>query len=611
MSGTETPEEFVRRVYSKTTRVGANEVRFPCPACHNEEGFSFNTKTGLWMCMRASCEAAGNLYKIKVLLGEAYDVETPDKISGDMALDRIMSVIEAQVTEDRVDKWRRQLLTSPDAEAARRYLISRRIGPNGAAAAQARLGWERSKRSAQGVIMIPYPMPGKTTLDSEIPLVKTRYIPPEPVVDGKLVRYHRLPDGTSVPYTPLGLGVDKPALVVGGELDALSVLQAYVDGGVPVEEIPVYIVAPPSESSWKVVVAGLQRCEEIVVVFDSDEAGQSATEKLSYALGTWRTRSAVWPGGCNDANAALQADLLDVFALADIVQNSRPVAAKGVAGTMAFESRVLASLDRQKSSWSTGFVAVDRLIGGLRPGETTLITGHTGSGKSVFVSNLVVNQVACDHTTFFCPFELGVEKQILRSVTQLLETDVHKMTADEVRGGMRTLGNHIMWFDHYGSVNIQLFRETLMYVVRTLMVDLVVLDHRDFMVQRGKDRWDKLDELCMMVVQTIKDTQAHCIMVVHPGAAPKAFKRDSDDWLPQLGDVKGHSDAIQDVDNVASMYRPRSANRTNAAEADGTFPAAIVFTKVRDPHGDEGTVELRFNKNTLRFSDLGCNLFPY
>ena len=70
-----------------------------------------------------------------------------------------------------------------------------------------------------------------------------------------------------------------------------------------------------------------------------------------------------------------------------------------------------------------------------------------------------------------------------------------------------------------------------------------------------------------------------------------------------MGDLKGHSDASQDVHNFLSMYRPRSSDRGDGAGPDGLYDAGVVVMKCRDNRGGEGTVELRYDKDAMRFLD--------
>lgn len=638
-------EQYVSDLPFRPSKVGRREVRFPCPECNDDEGFSMSLDSGLWVCMRASCGARGNLHQLKLARNDVYPVENEVDVVSEIEALQLDAQLGFEREENQVKAWRLSLLNSGDAQQARDYLERRGLGATSKVASLAWLGWASSppggatassgprKRwtrpgssespepatvSSPGLIVIPYLEPGQ----DEPSMVKLRYVPPEPVdPKGRPKRYARIAGGSTSLYAPLGLHGDRPVLMVGGELDALSVLQALLSSGMTKDEIPFDVIAPTSESSWSAAAARLDELEldrivqqkegseegkevklDIIIAFDNDDAGRTAAQKAAAAIGRWRCRIAEWPNDHKDANDVLVAGGLDLFSIQAMIDEAESVAAKGIAPTSAFEERVVSWVYREGASgWSTGLPELDdKMGGGLRPGEITILTGHTGAGKSIFSSQIALEFRSRGQRVWWHPAELGVEDQISRCVYQMSGQEARTLPLLELRRYVQELTG-IWWLDHYGNIEVDAYLETLRYVVHRLSVDLILIDHRDYLIKRGgKDRWEQLDDLFARVVKLIQSSHAHCILVAHPAAPPRGYDRD--DWAPQMGDLKGHSDASQDTHNFWSLYRPRSTDRSEKPEK-GLYKAGLVVCKCRNTAGDEGMVHLNFDKRRQLYRD--------
>ena len=72
---------------------------------------------------------------------------------------------------------------------------------------------------------------------------------------------------------------------------------------------------------------------------------------------------------------------------------------------------ITSDIEEASATWgkfggiSTGLEAVDRIIGGLKPAEITLVAGESNNGKSAFVTNIVGN-VAKEHDVLYFTLEM-------------------------------------------------------------------------------------------------------------------------------------------------------------------------------------------------------------
>lgn len=656
----ESPEAYFARVGIKAKKHSGDELRVDCPACGENEGCDVNAKTGLWSCLRASCGEKGNLWRFKSLRGDLYALDR--RGDSEREPERIKSRLEADLERGPlpvptdVEAWTIALRESPAAEEARAYL--RRRGFSERTIRFASLGWTpRHPNAAAGVPGVgtgkpatkgprrssspaaPSPATTSTSTDERgqnglisIPyrggqgekphLVKFRSVPPEALDDkGRPVRFTRLRGGRTTLYLPMGpprkgLGV----LLVGGELDALSVVQALFDGGhdETFDGVPFVVAGVPSgERAWNdECEKAIEEVEDVVVALDGDAAGAVASEKIIGEIGRHRSRRGRWPDDAKDANAALQSGALDVFSVFGLWNTAEAVGVAGVKRPREIEDEVVAFVyGNPPKGVPTGIRALDELTGGLRNAEITLVTGQTGAGKSTLCSQVAEYQ-ALDargpkRRVLVCPFELGARDQLLKLVRQHVRREPFELPEAELRSSIRALSesDRLLLFDWYGPVDEGTFRETLLYAIRRLDVGLVVLDHLHFAIPKdAKDEglfYSRMDSFVRMLQGVFLHASAHCLLVAQPGKTGDGKHRD--DHIVQLGDVRGPASLTQDLANAWSVYRPRSNDRADGSEKKSTRPewteAGVVVLKQRARFGREGAVELRYQSSTERFSD--------
>ena len=615
------PIEYLKQKGISFKRRGTKEVSIPCPLCNEQDGFAVNIKTGMWMCHRASCGESGNLYKLKTIFGDAYSVDKKLDLSESETYD----FSKPTKAFTKVDEWHNQLLHNPLAKKAREYLASRQLKlstiklgklgwiphpPNGNRSSNLsrvkRNGDTSESASGNGLITIPF-FYNKEEI-SPI-MVKLRWVPPEPERKGKKIRYQRIAGGESILYSPLGLDKLNPAktlLLIGGELDVLSCVQA-LSADDPATPFSI-LASPGGESGWNSKFTSLlENFEDIVVLFDNDAAGNKGAVKVSAELGRHRCRIASWPIGVKDANDCLMQGKLNTESIQKMIDSSRSAAAKGVTKAGDFTEFMVARLfgsPETTKGWSTGFEKLDeRLGGGFRAGEMTVLTGETGTGKTTVAIQFAINQMMIGNKVLFMPFEGGPQAHLNTFLWQSLMYNPADSTEEKVREILEKHNEQLYIFKHKGQVEIPKLQETLLYVVRRLDVQFVIIDHLDFMVGRGKGQWDRKDQLIQTLQESVQDCDAHFLVINHPNDADHgrgSSKHSRDERIVQLRDLKGHSTIRQDVANVLSVWRPRSIDRDSVGE-DEYYPSAIVVLKCREHGIGEGLVDMRFHAVSRRY----------
>jgi replicative DNA helicase len=593
--------------------------------------------SGLWRCKAASCGEKGNLYLLKAKLGDAVEIHSNKSV-------KVQAARMFKTFNSPTDRMVECLWESPEAVAAKEYIQGRCI--NHRILRLCRIGWAPRLMSdrgparveGHGLIAIPY-FEGR---DSELPYNgKLRWIPPEPKRDGKPWRYTKFKAGELGLYTPLGLDLNVPVLLVGGEIDTLSIVHlglevdGFVDAAKDADMSPCEMLGfcpvgiPNGEGSWSDVWSDLlEGAEDIVIAFDADKAGHRGAEAVASRLGSWRTRIAPeWPG--LDPNECLQKGTLTLDVVRDLIDRAKSKASKviHVARDLA-DSVVSERMDPITEGWSTGFSNVDRLIGNLRPWEMSIWTGHTGSGKTTFCVQ-VLDHAACKLglKVLMCPFEGGKNAGVSRMAHihhgEPLPMFIKNDTPDTVKAKRQkgldmigSLGSGVYMMGHMGVIEPEVWKETLHYCLSRLGVNLVLVDLLNKMVKRDRNRWDAQSQIVSDTQTMIADRSigaAHLMMVAHPATNQDKRTSNRDNFVMTLADLKGQSDMVQDVETVAQIFRPRTKMRDCMVDEETGLNLAslIILKNGRHGRGGEGKVELRHHPKTHRFSDLSLEETEY
>lgn len=546
---------------------------------------------------------------MKTALGLQFDLVAPNGDDLDTIATRQLAADLAKASpRAEVERWRDDLQGHALAGPARAYLQGR--GFTLATCARYGLGWaaeadgsapSRPRRVAPSEPCGPgwITIPAFTRWTESGPdltsaaCVKLRSVPPAPRA------FRRLIGGDSVLFAPNGIKPEQTILIVGGELDALSCAVAGWAN----------VISPTTgETAWAdSATAQLEACEDIVICFDSDDAGRKGARMLADKLGARRCRLGAWPPGVKDANEAL-CRLGAAFDVGAIVTAAKAAGVDEIVRVRDLRGEFLAELTgASPRGISSGWPALDNLIGGIREGEVTLITGDTGSGKSTFASALALN-LAKAGGVFFAPFELGARRQVAKWVRQTAGAPPDSLSRGEVETALDKLESLPIWIlKRYGSISIEAVKNTVGFCVARLGVKFIILDHLHFMVKEGPEERAELDGMLKALAQIAVDTRASIFVLAHPRQIPNSGEKNADNRIVQLSDLKGSAGLKQHSDNVWSVWRPRKFDRAEEGEAAGLSKAIIYVLKCRDDYGREGRAAFNYSVAAATFSEAAQN----
>lgn len=234
----------------------------------------------------------------------------------------------------------------------------------------------------------------------------------------------------------------------------------------------------------------------------------------------------------------------------------------------------------------TGFVDIDRLIGGLRPGTLNVLAAKPGLGKTSLALQMAWNAAFHDNKTVaFCSLEMLDEQLVARLASHFTKINIRKMETGNVaehemgylRGALFAAENISMHIDDEGDQTTA----DMMSRARNLAVrntpDLIVVDYLQMAKPKRKTEstaYD-LDAVSYGLVEMAK--RFNC-----PVLAVAALKR-SDNERPRMNELRASGGIEYAAHLIMLMHR---------AENDETGLTEVNIAKNRS--GPTGLINLQF-----------------
>ena len=266
---------------------------------------------------------------------------------------------------------------------------------------------------------------------------------------------------------------------------------------------------------------------------------------------------------------------------------------------------------------STGLTALDRQIGGLRPGQLIVLGACPAIGKSAFAQGLMHSIAAAEseaaaaagrtpHRALFMSLEMSTDDLTARSISsasrvdlaRLMRGDVNQAELSRMLGAMRLLTT-LPTSSVCGSLRLSEIRaEAHRERARNGGLTAVIVDYIQLVVPeetRGdRNREREVAETARGLKLLASDLGCPVIALSQLNRGLNARK----DKRPTMSDLRESGAIEQDADVILMLYRDEVYNR----DTDDRGIAEVIVAKQRN--GPTGTVRVRFDGSWCSFSDL-------
>ena len=264
----------------------------------------------------------------------------------------------------------------------------------------------------------------------------------------------------------------------------------------------------------------------------------------------------------------------------------------------------LSQRDEELVGVPTGFIDLDRMLGGLQPSDLLIIAGRPGMGKTGFMLSAVKN-AALTHKKHVAVFSLEMSNEqlvqrIIAQETGINSTKLRSGKLDDHEWPLFTQAievlsdTHIFLDDTPALTPLQL-RTKARRLHLEHHLDLVIVDYLQLMT--GDIRTTNRVQEVSDISRNLKILARELNVPVLAAAQLSRAVEQRTEKRPVLSDLRESGSLEQDADIVMFIYRPEvyedDPAHTNLAE--------IIVAKHRN--GPTGDIQLIFRKSLAKFEN--------
>lgn len=384
--------------------------------------------------------------------------------------------------------------------------------------------------------------------------------------------------------------------IVEGELDALACWQY----GFPALSVPTGGGGGNKQQWIAHEFDRLARFDRIYLCLDSDGPGMEATAEIIKRLGQDRCLIVLLPDGCKDANDCAMKGV-DRVEFADCFKAARSVDPPELRDVLEFADDVERIICGQDAGIPLPWKKCGQSLL-FRPGETIVLAGINGHGKSQMVGWLLLNAIRWhDVTACVASLEFKTAKWLSRLVRQACAR--FDPSSASIRHVMHKLSGAMYSFDLQSGVNYRRMLDVFKYARNRYDCRFFVIDN---LAKCGipEDDYRAQHEFMQVLTNFNRDNDTTTLLVHH------MRKGDNEDANPGKMSVKGSGSITDLADTVLAIWRnKKKEQKVKAAVATG-MPLAeevrreedAVLTCSKQRNGDdEPIVRLWFDRKSFQY----------
>ncbi len=300
--------------------------------------------------------------------------------------------------------------------------------------------------------------------------------------------------------------------------------------------------------------------------------------------------------------------------------------------------------DGKISGVATGFIDLDKKMGGLHNSDLIILAGRPSMGKTALATNIAFNAARRfgaenranpkekPKTVAFFSLEMSAEQLANRIISedagisseQIRRGAISRDEFSRVVESANTLSQIPFFIDETPALSISALRTRARRLARQTNLGLIIVDYLQLMTlpggfSKGDNRVQEISEITRGLKAVAKEL--HIPVIALSQLSRQVEMRE--DKRPQLSDLRESGSIEQDADVVMFVYReayyaeraeprfPKSDENQDefyarAAKWNGDFEkiknrAEVILGKQR--HGPIGSIDLHFNPSTTKFSN--------
>jgi twinkle protein len=358
-------------------------------------------------------------------------------------------------------------------------------------------------------------------------------------------------------------GGGKRVVIVEGEIDALSIAQAYHD---KYQKIYPVIALSSATVSEKLIEhrEWLRSFKEVVLFFDADTAGDAALASALKIVGIDKAKVAKPIAGCKDANEVLVKH--GAAPLMQCVWDATAWSPAGIVGKEALWDALANYNSIPSLPYPPCLEGVNTKLKGMRSGEIVLLISGTGSGKSTILRETMLHIL---ETTDEKIGIVSLEESPHETARKLAGMVINRNPANEeipledLKVGFDTVfgEDRVVLLDHQGSIKDDSIIDQLEYMA-LVGCKKIFIDHITILVSEGTEGLtgnEAIDKVMNDLLRLVKRHEVWIGLVSHLRKAPSGGKSFEDGKLPSIDDIRGSGSIKQISFDIIAFARNLTA----------------------------------------------------
>ena len=415
--------------------------------------------------------------------------------------------------------------------------------------------------------------------------------------------------------------INRKLFITEGELDALSLFQAIVDtnrgkfqGMIP----SVVSVTNGASGAVKQLMEQqefLDKFEEIILVFDNDEAGKKAAEEVAKTVEHKKILLASLP--LKDASEMLQAGKENDLRWA-VIKEAQPYQPDGILNAADTWDRYKNRKSVECHPYPEQFEELNKKTYGWRFGSIVTITSGSGMGKTQFVREVIYDILKnTEHKVAY----ISLEEDVGDTVEGLMALELNKrihlpdvhVDEEEERKAFETLfsSRRLELHDHFGGLDDESLFSRIRYFNRYLGCRVFAIDHLSIIISETADEGDerrRIDKVMTKLASLAKSLDIVIFLIVHLKKAPQG-KSFEEGFVPSSDDLRGSAGIKQLSWDIIAIARNQKAASAVDRNTSSLHVLKCRFSGRTGPAGyvlfDENTGRLIKTSGPTEFDDEG------
>jgi len=349
------------------------------------------------------------------------------------------------------------------------------------------------------------------------------------------------------------------------------------------------------------------RYDQIFLFYDADEKGQAGAEKFAEMAGHHKCYNVVLP--FKDARDCLNAGM-DKAGIESLMAQAERFEHDEIKKATSFSDSVINHYMNPSESLGrpTGNQDFDRILGGVRKGELTSLTGHTGTGKSTFALNASVWVVKNGGHALV----ISLENKMRQTVQKMVAINSGEALFAPTPSGknapcksrewfmheLKELASYPLWFfdseaDKKGYFNLDKIETVIDYAVKFNRVEFVVLDHLEYFLNMSNvdNKVNEINGVMRRIKNLTKKLNVHILLLAHPA---KTTDKNGESVNLGINGFKGSSAIQQESDNIIILNKG----------VDGATLLARARVEKNREHGKTGEVIFQVSSNMNTYTEF-------